>query len=125
MLTYGVVPFKASDMQTLYNKIIVGKFSHPKNYYSSIELVDLIGKMLVVDVNKRYSVDKVLAHPWFRNCGSYEPKSLKDKQRAKKVEGILLWLQTLGFSEEFLKQSVDKKLFNHVKACIESLINRI
>lgn len=26
LLTYGVVPFKASDMQTLYNKIILGKF---------------------------------------------------------------------------------------------------
>lgn len=26
LLTYGVVPFKASDMQALYNKIIIGKF---------------------------------------------------------------------------------------------------
>ena len=30
LLTYGVVPFKAQDMQTLYNKIIIGKFSYPK-----------------------------------------------------------------------------------------------
>ena len=60
LLTYGVVP--------LYNKIILGKFNHPKNYYSSIELIDLIGKMLVVDIEKRYSIDKVLSHPWFRNC---------------------------------------------------------
>lgn len=68
LLTYGEVPFKASDMQTLYNKIIMGKFKHPKNYESSIELVDLIGKMLLVDIDKRYSLDKILAHPWFRYC---------------------------------------------------------
>lgn len=72
LLTYGIVPFKAQDMQTLYNTIIVGKFQFPKNYYSSIELIDLIGKMLVVDVNKRYSINKVLAHPWFRNCQKEE-----------------------------------------------------
>ena len=49
LLTYGVVPFKAPDMQALYNKIIIGKFSFPKYDYSSIELTDLISKMLIVD----------------------------------------------------------------------------
>jgi len=36
LLTYGVVPFKAPDMQSLYNKIIEGQFSFPKYDYSSI-----------------------------------------------------------------------------------------
>lgn len=66
LLTFGVVPFKASDMQALYNKIIIGKFSFPKYYYSSIELIDLLSKMLVVDIEERYSIEDVLVHPWFR-----------------------------------------------------------
>lgn len=52
LLTYGIVPFKASDMQALYNKIIIGKFTHPKDYNSSPALLDLINRMIVVDINK-------------------------------------------------------------------------
>ncbi len=56
LLNFGIVPFKAKDMQTLYNKIIIGKFCFPKYEYSSIEIIDLIKKMLISDVSKRYSI---------------------------------------------------------------------
>ena len=30
-MAYGFVPFKAKNMQVLYNKIIIGKVKYPEN----------------------------------------------------------------------------------------------
>ena len=154
LLAYGVVPFQSDDIQKLYNKIIVGKFCFPKFDYSSIELIDVIKKMLVVDVDKRYSIDKVLMHPLFRNSkseeifeldsklGRYSKNSPKNflknenkenlkKKELKKIEeieekknGIFLFLKFLGFHPDFIEQSINKNLFNHVKACLDIFLRK-
>lgn len=217
LLAYGVVPFQSDDIQKLYNKIIIGKFSFPKFDYSSIELIDLIKKMLVVDVEKRYCVDKVLRHPLFREFeknrqnwekenkeeifeiddqnGNFDKKNEKKLNKGKrkknlmnknlnkgkndlkgknsklgkdgnlkiedkkeiiekneflnfekkkvfeklevevdkekklneeffqdfeeKKNGVFLFLRYLGFHPDFIEQSFNKNLFNHVKACLD------
>lgn len=60
----GYLPFDDPNMNALFNKIERGEFRMAK--YFSPEVKDLISKMLVVDPDKRYTLDDVIAHPWFR-----------------------------------------------------------
>ena len=67
LLNFGIVPFKASDMQVLYNKIIVGNFKFPDQDYTSFELIDLIQSLIVVEVESRLSISEMLQHPWLKS----------------------------------------------------------
>jgi len=66
LLAYGFVPFKAKNMQVLYNKIIAGNVTFPdsENEFISSNLRNLLKNILVVDLNKRYSLADVFRHPW-------------------------------------------------------------
>ena len=67
LLAFGKVPFKAKEMQRLYEKILIGNFKFPKNNLASKGLLDLIGKMIVLDIEDRYSIEQVLNHPWLNS----------------------------------------------------------
>lgn len=51
---------------TLSQQIKGGKFDYPSPYWDSVgdPALDLIDSMLVVDPEKRFTVDQCLAHPW-------------------------------------------------------------
>ena len=128
LLTFGVVPFKANDMQVLYNKIIIGRYKFPECDFASSEILDLIKNMLVVDVKSRYSMQEVLNHKWFEDLDlsfldSTDVQTTKKKEQLKK-EGIAMYLEDIGFPTEYIKQTAMKNLFNHVKACIDSLMEK-
>lgn len=42
LLSFGRVPFKAREMQRLYEKILIGNFKFPKNNLATKSLLDLI-----------------------------------------------------------------------------------
>lgn len=128
LLTFGIVPFKANDMQVLYNKIIIGKYKFPEYEFATPELIELIKAMLVVDVKDRISIDDIINHQWFENS-DMSFLDLNDRQNSKikeqlKKEGVVMYLEDLGFPYEFIQQTLQKNLFNHVKACIDSLIEK-
>ena len=109
LLTYGIVPFKAKDMQTLYNKIIIGKYNFPKYDNSSFELIDLIKKMLVVEVKNRIDIEAVLNHRWFHESNLFVNKKLIDSQQKKEIknnhelkEGLACYLKDVGFKKGFI-----------------------
>lgn len=51
---------------TLSQQIKMGRFDYPSPYWDSVgdPALDLIDRMLTVDVGKRYTVDECLEHPW-------------------------------------------------------------
>ncbi|OJJ43005.1 hypothetical protein ASPZODRAFT_136884 [Penicilliopsis zonata CBS 506.65] len=51
---------------TLAQQIKMGRFDYPSPYWDSVgdPALDLIDKMLTVDVDKRITVDECLEHPW-------------------------------------------------------------
>ncbi|KAG6448737.1 hypothetical protein O3G_MSEX005684 [Manduca sexta] len=68
-MSAGHPPFFASDPMRIYEKIVAGKYRCPGHF--SIELKDLIGHILQVDVTRRYGnlKDGVLDfknHKWFK-----------------------------------------------------------
>ena len=123
LLTFGVVPFKANDMQVLYNKIIVGSFKFPEVDDTSRELTDLIKKMLSVDIDKRLSLEQTMKHVWFKGIvrePTNESNLLADKEDIIN-DGIASYLHFVGFPEDFIARSNQKNVFNHIKACMDTL----
>ncbi|KAL3423897.1 hypothetical protein PVAG01_05644 [Phlyctema vagabunda] len=51
---------------SLTQQIKAGRFDYPSPYWDSVgdPALDLIDRMLTVDVNKRYTIDDCLDHPW-------------------------------------------------------------
>jgi serine/threonine-protein kinase Chk2 len=51
---------------TLTQQIKTGRFDYPSPYWDSVgdPALDLIDRMLTVDVEKRYTIDDCLNHPW-------------------------------------------------------------
>ena len=128
LLSFGYVPFKANDMQILYNKIIIGKYKVDEDHNLSDSLIDLIKKMLVVNIKDRIGIDDVIKHSWMgsvRNMildKNYKRVNDKDKEKIKAINWFLL---DLGFHKEFIRQSINMNLFNHVKACRNSLFIKL
>lgn len=62
VLVCGRVPFDDKSVSNLHEKIKKGHIDYPN--YLSIECVDLLKKMLVVDISKRASIHEVINHKW-------------------------------------------------------------
>ena len=58
--------YSAENPYTLSQQIKMGRFDYPSPYWDSVgdPALDLIDRMLTVDVDKRISIDECLEHPW-------------------------------------------------------------
>ena len=58
--------YTSENPYTLTQQIKTGRFDYPSPYWDSVgdPALDLIDRMLTVDVEKRYSIDDCLSHPW-------------------------------------------------------------
>ncbi|KIJ50893.1 hypothetical protein M422DRAFT_776836 [Sphaerobolus stellatus SS14] len=76
------LPFEDQDFKKLLAKVCAGKYEMPENLRP--EAVDLLQRMLVVDVKQRITISEILKHPYLRHetpdiyCLS--PPSLSDLQ---------------------------------------------
>lgn len=123
LLTFGVVPFKANDMQLLYNKIIIGTYKFPDLEDTSRELVDLIRKMIVVDIDKRLSMEQVMKHQWFRGIAPEVTQefNLLEERDESVMDSVAGYLHLVGFPDDYIAKTQSKGVFNHVKACVDTL----
>lgn len=65
---------------TLSQQIKMGRFDYPSPYWDSVgdPALDLIDKMLTVDVEKRITVDECLEHPWITGSHYIDPADSTD-----------------------------------------------
>lgn len=119
LMLFGYVPFRANDVQVLYQKILLGHFRFEETDVGSPELRHLISSMLRVDPAARLSLDQVLEHEWLASPESKKQDPLPLPESAEK--GIFLFLESLGFPRAYIQQSLSQKSFNHVSACFEAL----
>lgn len=58
--------YSAENPYTLSQQIKMGRFDYPSPYWDTVgdPALDLIDRMLTVDVEKRASIDECLEHPW-------------------------------------------------------------
>lgn len=85
VLACGFPPFHAGDGEgnrVLFDNICSANYEFRSPYWDkkSKELMDLIKHMLIVDVDKRYSIEQCINHPFMTG------KKLQDKKEKKRFE---------------------------------------
>ncbi|KAI9759441.1 MAG: hypothetical protein M4579_002355 [Chaenotheca gracillima] len=77
---------------TLSQQIKLGRFDYPSPYWDSVgdPALDLIDRMLTVEVEKRITIDECLDHPWL----TQQPGSLNDS-----TDGLTGAMDSLDFSK--------------------------
>ena len=65
---------------TLAQQIKMGRFDYPSPYWDSVgdPALDLIDRMLTVDVDQRISIDDCLEHPWIKGNNYIDPADSTD-----------------------------------------------
>ncbi|KAI0497306.1 hypothetical protein KFK09_020529 [Dendrobium nobile] len=96
VLVAGYLPFNDSSLIAMYRKIYNGEYHCPK--WTSLELRDLIGRLLDKNPETRITVEEILAHPWFRKgldenklakMGSFQEEVDKDEYyKISKAEAV-------------------------------------
>jgi serine/threonine-protein kinase Chk2 len=72
--------YSTENPYTLSQQIKNGRFDYPSPYWDSVgdPALDLIDRMLTVDVESRISIDECLEHPWVTNGGKINPNDSTD-----------------------------------------------
>eukprot|EP01062_Namystynia_karyoxenos_P051695 TRINITY_DN4072_c0_g2_i2.p1 TRINITY_DN4072_c0_g2~~TRINITY_DN4072_c0_g2_i2.p1 ORF type:complete len:451 (+),score=135.18 TRINITY_DN4072_c0_g2_i2:124-1476(+) len=60
----GYLPFDDPNMNALFNKIERGEYRMARHFSDPVK--DIISKMLVIEPDKRLTLEGIIAHPWFR-----------------------------------------------------------
>jgi serine/threonine protein kinase len=150
VLLFGVMPFRASTVKELNRCILKGEFEFVSGVSLSLEVKDLISKMLTVDVDKRIDSSEVLAHEWFslnlseNNDSKSKGMLTRSKERDKELletarayedaqsaylsepknrwnQFVIKRLELMGFSRKFVIRSLENRQQNHASACYYSL----
>ena len=89
--------YSPENPYTLAQQIKMGKFDYPSPYWDSVgdPALDLIDKMMTVDVNQRITIDQCLEHPWV--TGSYI-------NPADSTDGLTGAMDQLDFSKRKLER---------------------
>ena len=83
---------------TLAQQIKMGRFDYPSPYWDSVgdPALDLIDRMLTVDIAKRITIDECLEHPWVLDSGYINP--------ADSTYGLVGELGKLDFSKRKIQR---------------------
>eukprot|EP00760_Papus_ankaliazontas_P023562 PhM_4_TR2067/c4_g1_i2/m.99909 len=87
----GYLPFDDPNMNALFNKIERGDYRMAKHFSEPVR--DLIGKMLIVDPQQRYTLEQVISHPWtqtnFDTAALQRAKTTKVSVSSDEVNGAV------------------------------------
>ncbi|XP_018591309.1 serine/threonine-protein kinase DCLK2 isoform X2 [Scleropages formosus] len=76
ILLCGFPPFRSENnlQEDLFDQILVGRLEFPSPYWDNItdSAKELIGRMLQVNVEARYTAEEVLSHPWVTDDAAME-----------------------------------------------------
>lgn len=90
---------------TLAQQIKMGHFNYPSPYWDSIgdPALDLIDRMLTVNVEDRITIDECLEHPWTRNVSSDDANYIHPGDSTDGLTGAIHQLK-MDFSKRKIKR---------------------
>ena len=122
----GYLPFQEEDSKLLYEKIVKGKYQIP--YYVSQNAGDLIHKILKINPNKRYTIEQIRKHKWFKmmeNNINITEGLLLDKYVIPIDDDIInILVKEYKFNEEEIKINILKNKHNLITICYYLLLNK-
>ncbi|KAM5246740.1 serine/threonine-protein kinase SIK3 isoform 4-T4 [Ctenodactylus gundi] len=131
VLVCGALPFDGSTLQNLRARVLSGKFRIP--FFMSTECEHLIRHMLVLDPNKRLSMEQICRHKWMK-LGDADPnfdrliaecQQLKEDRHIDTLnEDVLLAMEDMGLDKERTLQSLRSDAYDHYSAIYSLLCDR-
>ena len=112
-MTCGYLPFEDPDTNTLYKKILNGKFDVPKSVSKSCK--DLIVKILDIDPATRFTAKQIRAHPWYETNNVPVIQNLGliiSKNKIPLESSIVAMLKQYGFKKEDAEKALNANKHN-------------
>ncbi|XP_076800652.1 serine/threonine-protein kinase SIK2-like isoform X1 [Clavelina lepadiformis] len=133
VLVCGTFPFDGSNLTTLKERVLAGRFRIP--YWMSQDCENLIRRMLVVNPKKRLTISQIKKHSWLqdyiknpevnmRKCESPVRRS-GSHQLPEFNEHILKLMQTSGLDRHKTIESLRNCSYDHLYATYHLLVDRL
>ncbi|KAI8830851.1 hypothetical protein BC829DRAFT_423361 [Chytridium lagenaria] len=125
VLVCGSLPFDGSTLPKLRARVLAGKYKVP--FYMSPDCERLIKKMLVIDPQKRASLDQVKKDSWFSEGFEHEalpatnPLNLTPEQHQR----VLAELEEIGMEKSAVEKSLSDNTYDHMAATYFLIGDRI
>jgi len=104
-LIFGYAPFSSTFNEERFNNIKTGKINWPKNINDEYkDLIDLIEKILKVDLKERISLDEIENHSWIRETYL----NLKEKKETNETFEMNQMTQTELYKTIIMNNGVSK-----------------
>ncbi|CRK93333.1 CLUMA_CG006874, isoform A [Clunio marinus] len=133
VLVCGSLPFDGSTLQSLRDRVLSGRFRIPF-FMSSGTLQDcesLIRKMLVLQPNKRVTIEQIKRHRWMMaeicdvSLNSFDENLFGGTSARELNEQILRIMQNLGIDAQRTKESLKMNNYDHYTAFYLLLLERL
>lgn len=110
-LLAGFLPFDDQSIESLYKKILSGKYEEPT--FMSQGSRRLIRQMLQVNPKKRITVEELLSHPWM-TMGILEPVSVKSESiKGYDEDCVTLIAQYYGVSVDIMWRNLKRWKYDY------------
>ena len=119
----GTVPFRSNSIETLHKLIQKGEYEFPEKFNLSPDLKDLIKKILVLNPEKRITLDGILKHNWMKQLDDFLIEQWKKSCMigSFRTHKILKVIEEYGFTKEAIKRTLKEKILNHMFLCYNLL----
>lgn len=107
----GYLPFDDPDTQLLYRKIMSGDYTIPSHV--SPEGRKLLECILNIDPERRYTIDQIRNHPWYKLHTPKEPQGIiVGYHRIPIDEAILIQVPGYGYDPEEVRKNLNNNKHN-------------
>jgi 5'-AMP-activated protein kinase, catalytic alpha subunit len=122
-MMWGYLPFEDQDTGKLYKKILAANYQVPS--FLSKDAIDFLTWILNVDPEKRYTIDKIRAHKWYKQHEDIQYKGIIVGNDQIPVNSILLKeCSELGYDGNYALKCIETNKHNSVTATYNLLLNR-
>ncbi|KAL1509115.1 hypothetical protein ABEB36_003907 [Hypothenemus hampei] len=123
VLVCGALPFDGCSLQALRDRVLSGRFRIP--YFMSQDCESLIRKMLVLEPNKRVTVQQIKKHRWIQmgSLPSFPPTIPTSNTHPN--EQILRLMQSLGIDSVKTRESIRSGCYDHHAAIYFLLLDKL
>ncbi|XP_074039380.1 uncharacterized protein [Leptinotarsa decemlineata] len=123
VLVCGALPFDGCSLQALRDRVLSGRFRIP--YFMSSDCESLIRKMLVLEPNKRYSVQQIKKHRWMQMGVPPAMPPTIVVSNCQPNEQILRLMQSLGIDSSKTRESIRLGSYDHHAAIYYLLLDKL
>ncbi|XP_050531158.1 serine/threonine-protein kinase SIK3-like isoform X2 [Daktulosphaira vitifoliae] len=123
VLVCGSLPFDGNTLKVLRANVLSGMFRVP--YFMSASCEHLIRHMLVIEPEKRLSLNQIVSHKWMKQLAEPTTEIQVDVNPMMNTAIIELMLQLPGLDKDMIVNSVQQKKFDHVSAIYHLLVDKL